>query len=257
VPKLSVTILTKNEAGNIAAALESVAWADEILVVDAESSDDTVSIAQRYTDRVIVRPWPGFPQQKNYAASLASHDWILSLDADERVTPSLADEIRRVLTREPAAGGYRMRRVTRAFGRWIRSTDWYPDWQLRLYDRRLGQWDESRQVHESVRLAREPARLDGEIEHFAYRDLSHHVRTIDRYTSLAAADMAAQGRRATALDLLVHPPAAFTRNYLLRRGIREGRAGLVISTMNAWYVFMKYAKLWELENQSSEVEGRK
>jgi glycosyltransferase involved in cell wall biosynthesis len=249
VPKLSVTVLTRNEADNIAAALESVAWADEIVVVDAESTDETVAIARRYTERVVVRAWPGFPQQKNYAASIATHDWILSLDADERVTPALGTEIRRLLAHDPAAAGYRVRRVTLAFGRWIRSTDWYPDWQLRLYDRRHGRWDESRRVHESVRVDREPARLEGELEHLAYRDLSHHLATIDRYTSLAAEDMAAHGRRATALDILVHPPLAFVRNYLLRGGIRDGRAGLIISSMNAWYVFMKYAKLWELGNR--------
>jgi len=253
VPKLSVTIITKNEAANIGAALESVAWADELVVVDAGSSDDTVAIARRFTDRVIVHPWPGFPQQKNHAASLASHDWILSIDADERVTPELATEVRRLMGQEPPVPGYRMARVTFALGRWIRSTDWYPDWQLRLYDRRRGRWDESRLVHESVRVEGEPARLTGELQHLPYRDLSHHLQTIDRYTTLAARDMAAQGRQATVSAILGHPPLAFLRNYVLRGGIRQGTVGLVISSMNAWYVFLKYAKLWELGSRKSEV----
>jgi glycosyltransferase involved in cell wall biosynthesis len=255
VPKLSVTVITKNEGANLAAALESVAWADEIVVVDAGSDDDTVAVARRFTDRVAIRPWPGFPQQKNHAASLASHDWIFSIDADERVSPELAAEIKRLLTGEPSARGYRVPRVTFALGRWIRTTDWYPDWQLRLYDRRHGRWDESRRVHESVRLDGEPARLRGELQHVAYRDIAHHVHTIDRYTTLAARDMAESGRRATLPQLAGHAPLAFLRNYLLRGGLRDGTPGFIISAMNAWYVFLKYAKLWELG--SGPKGGRK
>jgi glycosyltransferase involved in cell wall biosynthesis len=245
VPKLSVTVITKNEAANLAAALESVTWADEIVVVDAESRDDTAAIARRFTDRVSVRPWPGFAPQKNHAASLAAHDWILSIDADERISPELQREIRALMASEPTAAGYRVARVTFALGRWIRTTDWYPDWQLRLYDRRRGRWDETRRVHEAVRLEGEPGRLAGELQHFAYRDLSHHLQTIDRYTTLAAEEMAARGGRASLLQLAGHPPLAFLRNYLLRGGVRDGAVGFVISSMNAWYVFLKYAKLWE------------
>jgi hypothetical protein len=135
--------------------------------------------------------------------------------------------------------------VTFALGCFIRSTDWYPDWQLRLYDRRRGRWDETRRVHEAVRVEGSPERLAGELQHYAYRDLAHHLQTIDRYTSLAAEEMAAGGRRASLLDVAGHPPLAFLRNYLLRGGIRDGAVGFVISSMNAWYVFLKYAKLWE------------
>ena len=141
--RVSVTIITKNEAARLEAALASVAWADEIVVVDAGSTDATAEIARRATGRVFVEGWPGFPQQKNRAADLATHDWILSIDADERVSPALAAEIRAVLAGGPAARGYRIPRVTRAFGRELRATDWYPDWQLRLYDRRAGRWDET------------------------------------------------------------------------------------------------------------------
>ncbi len=245
MPKLSVTVITRNEAANLGAALESVSWADEIVVIDAESTDTTVAVAQRFTDRVIVRPWPGFPQQKNHAAAAAAHDWILSIDADERVTPALATEIRALIAAEPSARGYRIPRLTYAFGGPVRATDWYPDWQLRLYDRRAGRWDESRSVHESVRVEGDVGRLRGDLEHHAYRDLSHHLHTIDRYTTLAASDMAARGRRASLGALALHAPLAFARNYVLRGGIRLGTRGLVVSAMNAWYVFLKYAKLWE------------
>lgn len=252
VPKLSVTVITKDEAANIGAALDSVAWADEIVVVDSGSSDDTVAIARRYTAAVSVAPWPGYVAQKNHAAALASHDWILSLDADERVTPALADEIRRVMQREPAAAGYRVPRVTFHLGRWIRTTDWYPDRQLRLYDRRRGAWT-GKLVHESVRVEGPVVDLAHELQHLAYRDLSHHLQTMDRYTTLAARQMRDEGRRTGWLDLAFHPPAAFVRNYLLRGGFRDGAPGLIISALNATYVLLKFAKLWALWSHSTST----
>ena len=140
MPKLTVTVIAKNEAANLARALSSVSWAQEIIVVvDAESTDETAGIARQFTNRVILRPWPGYVGQKNYAASIASNDWILSLDADERVTPTLAPEIQAALA-QPAHAAYAIPRVTWHLGRWIRTTDWYPDYQLRLYDRRAGRW---------------------------------------------------------------------------------------------------------------------
>jgi glycosyltransferase involved in cell wall biosynthesis len=250
VAKLSVTIITKNEAAHIADAIESVRWADEIVVVDSESSDDTVAIARRSTDRVIVRAWPGFVAQKNYAASIASHDWILSLDADERVTPALAEEIRSRLGGTPEHAAYRIPRVTWHLGRWIRSTDWYPDDQLRLYDRRTAEWTGG-YVHEGVTVRGTVGRLRGELQHFAFRDIADHLETIDRYTTYAAQQMHESGRRASLLQIVFHPPLAFLRNYLLRGGLRDGAAGLVISVLNSGYVFLKFAKLWELQHSSA------
>ena len=133
---VTATLITFNEAANIQAALESLSWADEIIVVDSESTDDTVAIARKFTEHVIVRPWPGYVAQKNFAAEHASHDWIFSLDADERVTPELAKEIKTIVAGGAKAAGFRVPRVTFHLGRWMRSTDWYPDYQLRLYDRR-------------------------------------------------------------------------------------------------------------------------
>ena len=255
MPKLSVTVITMNEAADIGAALASASWADELIVVDSGSTDDTVAIARRHTDRVVVREWPGYPAQKNYAASLASHDWILSLDADERVTPALADEIRRVLQQEPAQQGFHIPRVTWHLDRWIRTTDWYPDPQLRLYDRRCAEWA-GRYVHESLIVKGAVGRLRAELQHYAYRNIADHLETIDRYTTFAARQMYEQNRRAGWLQIAGHPPLAFLRNYLLKGGIKDGVPGLIISAMNAYYVGLKFAKLWELHKGLERQDGR-
>ena len=255
MPKVSVTVITKNEAADIGDALKSVAWADELVVVDSMSSDDTVATARKDTEHVVVREWSGYVAQKNYAASIARHDWIFSLDADERVTPELAEEVKAVLAGSPAYAGYRMPRVTRHLGRWIRSTDWYPDWQLRLYDRRAAEWT-GRRVHESVSVRGSVGNLRGELQHFAYRDISEHLETIDRYTTYAAQQMHEDGRHAGVLQLAGHPPLAFLRNYLLRGGVRDGVPGLIVSAMNAYYVFLKFAKLWELD-RNLELKSEK
>lgn len=247
MPALSVIVITRDEAQQIAGALGSVTWADEIVVVDSGSRDETLALARQFTDRVVSHPWQGYGRQKNYAASLARHDWILSLDADERVSPELADEIRAVLRDEPPYRGYRMPRVTWHLGRWIRSTDWYPDFQLRLYDRRAARWTD-RRVHESVDVQGPVGYLRHELQHYAYGDLADHLATIERYSRLAAEELDDQGRRASFWDLAVHPLAAFFRNYVLKRGFRDGIPGLIVSGMNAYYVFLKFARLWERQH---------
>ena len=249
MPKVTVTVITHNEAAHIAGALESVAWADELIVIDSHSTDATLDVARRHASRVEVRDWPGYGAQKNHAAGLATNDWILSIDADERVTPALGEEIRSVMAREPAVQGFYIPRVSHYLGRWIRSTDWYPDFHLRLYDRRAARWSE-RSVHESVRLTGQTARLRGEMLHYPYRDVSEHLAKIDRYTTLLAEQWFAEGRRATALDAAIYPRLAFFRNYILRQGFRDGRIGFLVSRLNSYYVFLKYAKLIELQERA-------
>lgn len=246
MPKVSVTIITLDEADHIGAAIDSASWADEIVVVDSGSADETVAIARAKGARVETRAWSGYIDQKNFAHGLAANDWIFSLDADERITPALAGEIRGLLATEPPHRGYRVPRVTYHLGRWLRTTDFYPDYQARLYDRRSARWT-GRYVHESVRVDGGTGQMANELQHYSYRDLRDHLERINHYTSLAARQMLESGRRAGPLDMLVHPPAAFLRNYILRRGFLDGTVGLTLSIVNAYSVFLKFAKLWELQ----------
>jgi glycosyltransferase involved in cell wall biosynthesis len=254
VPGVSVTIITLNETAHIGAAIDSASWADEVIVVDAGSSDDTVAIARGRGARVETRAWTGWVEQKNYAAGLAAHDWIFSLDADERIPPDLASEVRTLLTAEPPYRGYRVPRVTFHLGRWIRTTDFYPDFQTRLYDRRAARWH-GRYVHESVAVDGPAGQLVNELQHYSYRDLRDHLDRINHYTTLAAKQMHENGRRAGVMDLLLHPPAAFLRNYVLRRGFADGSVGLTLSLVNSYAVLLKFAKLWELQQGKGDRES--
>ncbi|TAK15926.1 MAG: glycosyltransferase family 2 protein [Acidobacteria bacterium] len=244
--KVTALVITLNEAAHIEACLGSLGWADERLVIDSGSTDGTVAIAERLGATVITRAFDGYSAQKNFGASRAAHDWIVSIDADERVTPELAAEMRAAVAAPGDHAGFRMPRVTWHLGRWIRCTDWYPDNQLRLYDRRRARWN-GRKVHESVIADGPVGRLQHELQHYAYRDIAHHLDTINRYTTLAAEEMHARGRRTGIVELLLHPPAAFLRNYILRGGFTAGIPGLIVSAMNSYYVFLKFAKLAALQ----------
>lgn len=242
---VTATVITLNESAHIEACLASLAWADERLVVDSGSTDGTAELARAAGARVIVREWPGYGPQKDFAATQAAHDWIVSVDADERITPELASEIRAAVDQPGNHVGFRVPRITFHLGRWIRTTDWYPDYQLRVYDRRHAEWKQ-RRVHESVTARGPVGQLTHNLQHYAYRDLAHHHETMQRYTTLAAQQMHDEGRKASMFALLFHPPAAFLRNYVLKRGFMDGAPGLIVSAMNAHYVFLKFAKLWAL-----------
>jgi glycosyltransferase involved in cell wall biosynthesis len=250
VPPLSAVLITRNEELRLPGALESVAFCDETLVVDCGSSDATCALAERAGARVIVNaPWPGFVAQRNLAVERARHDWVLCLDADERVTPALRDEIQAVRARGFGHAGYRAPRVAFYLGRWVRGTDWYPDLQLRLFDRRLGRWQGAR-VHESVLVDGSVGRLRHEIEHHPYADIADHLQAINEYTSLWALQAFEAGRRTSALELAGAPAWAFFRNYVLRGGLGLGRAGFTVSALGAYYTFLKLAKLDERTRQA-------
>jgi glycosyltransferase involved in cell wall biosynthesis len=251
--KITAAIISFNEADNIRAACESVSWADEILVVDSESTDNTVAIAKDCGARVISRPWPGFALQKQFAANEAANDWVLSLDADERVSPELRSSIAG-LGRIPVdhlAGGYRIPRRSFYMGRWIRGGGWYPDFQLRLFRRDQGRW-QGPHIHESVQMNNEVRveKLKGDILHYPVRDASYHHRMIgERYAPLAARQMFEAGRKTTPTKVATAGPAAFIRSLILKGGWRDGLAGWSIASFACHHAFLKHLLLWEQQNK--------
>jgi glycosyltransferase involved in cell wall biosynthesis len=231
--KVSVTIITLNERGNIAECLASVAWADEVIVSDSGSTDGTVDICRSMGAQVHTDDWLGFGAQKNLCASRASNPWVLNIDADERVPPALAAEIREAIDSGDLEG-YTMPRRNHFGGRWIKHCGWYPDRNLRLYRKDAGGFSES-MVHESVKVDGVTGSLKNPLEHYTYSDVSDYLGRMQRYSTLAAEEMHARGRRAGVLDLLIRPPVTFIKMYILRRGFLEGRLGLVLSTLYASY----------------------
>ena len=242
--KITVAVITKNEEANIARCLASVPFADEIVVVDSGSTDDTVAIARRFTDRVVQREWLGHVEQKQVAVDLASHDWILSLDADEEVGPPLRGLIEGLRQAGGQADAYTVCRRTFYLGRWINHSGWYPDRRIRLFDRRRARWG-GRNPHDEVICDGTVAQLPGDLNHYSYRDLDHHLSRINEYTTIMAREHWERGKRATLADVVLRPPFAFVKKYLLQRGFLDGRHGFVVCALTAYYVFCKYAKLWE------------
>jgi len=248
--QISAVLIAQNEEDRIEAALRSVAFCDEVLVVDGGSTDSTARRVSAVGARLIERPFDGFAAQKNFAVDQARHDVILSLDADEEVSHALRREIQE-LSVSPALplAGYRMRRVTHYLGQEVRVTDWYPDWQLRLFDRRRGRFTQVA-VHESVSVRGAVGSLEGEIIHRPYRDEADHLRRIDRYTDLWAQAEHAKGRRAAPGIGEAAAAFAFVRNYFLKGGFRLGALGYRISCLNALYVRQKFRKLKALQAPS-------
>ena len=244
-PRLSVVVITKDEAECVRACLESVAWADEVVVVDAESTDKTAQIAREFTDHVYVRPWPGFAAQKNFGLEQATGDWTLSVDADEEVSRELREEIEAVLAASGAAcAGYRIPRRNLFWGRLIRHGGLYPDWQLRLFRRGRGRFVD-RAVHESVEVEGEVGRLRAALVHRSYRDVADFLARADRYSTLAAEEWLRSGRPARLSDLVLRPAGRFLSMYAVRAGFLDGWRGFLLAALYAYYVFIRSAKVWE------------
>jgi len=242
--KLSVTIITLNEEQNIRDALESVKWADEIVVVDSGSTDKTVEICKEYTDKVFYNPWPGYMAQKNLAIDKASHTWILSIDADERVTPELVSEIKEVL-KELKADAYYVPRHVFYLGRWINHSGWYPDRKIRLFRSDKGRWG-GIDPHDTVIVNGEVNCLKGDLIHYSFRDIAHHINTMNSFTTIASKEYVKLGKRFRFRDILFRPFFMFLKSYVLKQGFRDGLPGIIIAVTAGYHVFMKYAKLWEL-----------
>ncbi len=247
--KISATIITFNEESNIRAACESVAWADEVVVVDSNSTDRTREVAESCGARVITNTWPGFGAQKQFAVDQAQHEWIFSLDADERVSDELKQSIHSLQSEKDLADGYEVARRTYYQQRWIRGGGWYPDRQLRLFRKSKGRWKQ-RHIHESVQMdpGARVERLKGDLLHYTMQDAAHHHRMIgERYAPLAALQMFEEGRRTSVLGVASAGPAAFIRSLILKGGYRDGFAGFTIASFAAHHAFLKHLMLWELQ----------
>jgi glycosyltransferase involved in cell wall biosynthesis len=248
-PRISVVVVTLNEEERIADCLRSVAWADEIVVVDAASGDKTVEIAREFTERIFIRPWPGFAAQKNWGLEQASGQWVLSLDADEEVPSALRDEILAVVGAPAACDGYRMPRRNVFWGRFIRHGGLYPDWQLRLFRRGRGRFVE-RAVHESVRIEGAVGHLAQALVHRSYRDVADFLERANRYSTLAAEEWLRSGRRVRPSALVLAPLGRFLSMYVLRAGFLDGGRGFLLAALYAYYVFVRTAKAWERVTKS-------
>ena len=244
--KISVTVITKNEEKNISDCLKSVSWADEIIVVDSESSDRTVELAKQFTDKIFIRKWEGYVPQKRYALSLAANEWVLSLDADERITPELKEEI---LNLSPGDfSGFKIRRKNFLMNKEITSCGWEKDYQLRLFKKDKTDLDE-RLVHEKFVTEGIFGTLKNPMLHFTFSSFENFLAKINIYTSLKAQELFKKKKKVGAWTIFSHTVSAFFAFFFIRRGFKDGVYGLIISLLHSVSTMMNYIKLWELQNR--------
>lgn len=246
---ISLTVITRNAEAHIERCLRSVPFIEDLVVLDCGSTDRTVALAEACGARVFVEAWRGFGPQKRRAAELAKHEWILSLDADEALSPESLNEVEDWARRGLVGEAYAFPRLSYHMGRWIHHGGWYPDWQVRLFDRRKTNWTDA-QIHEKV-AAVAPVRLRFPLHHWVFADLSDQVSTNNRYSSLGAEDLYQRGRAFTLFNLLVKPKVKFIETYIWKRGFLDGLPGFIIAVGAAYSVFLKWAKLWEKQKPSS------
>jgi glycosyltransferase involved in cell wall biosynthesis len=256
-PTVSAMVVCFNEEDRIEDCLESLRWCDEIVVVDSFSTDRTPDICRRYTDRVIQRQWAGYRDQKAFAHSQTTKDWILLVDSDERVTPELRDEILHALTQDSGHfAGYSIPRLMHYLERWWWRGGWYPDYDVRLFRREKATWGGS-DPHERILVDGKVHRLRNPLHHFSYRNIEDHLQRINRFTSVSSQELKKEGGRWRLRDALLRPLGRFMRSYILKRGFMEGVAGFYVAVSAAVYVILKYAKLWELELKEQKKIYRK
>ncbi len=244
--KISVVVITKDEEKNISECLESVEWADEIIVVDSESKDKTVELAEKFTDKIFIRKWGGYVPQKRYALSLAKNEWVLSLDADERITPELNDEILKLLHGE--FSGFKIRRKNFLLKKEITSCGWEKDFQLRLLKKDKASLSD-RLVHEKFIVDGQVATLKTPMLHFTFSTFSEYLNKINYYTSLKAQELFRRKKRVGPLTIFSHTISAFFSFFFIRRGFKDGVYGMIISLLHSVSTMMNYIKLWELQNK--------
>ena len=247
--KISAVVIAYNDEANMRLCLESLHWADEIIVIDSYSTDQTTVISQEYTDKVYQHEFHGFGRLRNEAMAHATYDWIFSLDTDERATPEVKDEIRRTLENGPEARAYFVPRWNYFLGRWMKYCGWYPDYRQPQFFHKAHMRYKEDLVHESVDVTGSVGFLKNPIRQYPFRNIDHYFMKMDRYSSLMSEEMRKRGRRFHRHQLLTHPLFTFFKMYIMRRGFLDGKPGLVLSGLYAYYTFIKYAKFWELEKQ--------
>jgi glycosyltransferase involved in cell wall biosynthesis len=252
MPRLSVIVIALNQEAHIGPCLESVSFADEIVLVDSGSQDRTLELARPFTERIFTTVWQGFGRTKNFALDQARGEWVLSLDTDERVPPALREEIVGVLQANGPQAGYRIPRKNYFGGRWIRYLGWYPDYTLRLFRRDRGRFLD-REVHEEVRVAGPVGTLKTPLEHYTYEGVSDYLARMDRYARLAARELAKAGRRPLPGELLWRPCLTFLKLFFFRRGFLEGQTGYTLSVLGSQYNFLKYYYLREIVQEAKDV----
>ena len=262
-PLLSVALITHNEEKNLGRTLASVRWADEIIVVDSGSTDHTVDIARSFGATVVQRSWPGFAAQKNFALAQCSGTWVLSLDADEELSPELQRQIRTLLSSHPVVDAFCLKRRNLFLGRWIKRGGFYPDAKLRLFRRSAANFGnqptfEDRPVHETIHFDGDSQILDYDLIHHAYPSLSDYLEHMERYSNLGAGLLLKKGRVSRSLlgfvsRVLLFPVLTFLWNYVFRMGFLDGREGLLLHSYHAVYSSWKYAKAWEMGRNTVNV----
>jgi glycosyltransferase involved in cell wall biosynthesis len=252
---VSACVITGNEEHNVEECLRSLQFLDEIVVVDSHSKDRTRELAAALGARVVEHDWLGHIGQKNHAVSLARNDWVLCVDADERVTPELRAAVEKIAASEPACAGYRVNRRNVYLGQWIRWGGWYPDAKVRLFDRRRGRWG-GVNPHDHVQVDGPEGDTGADLIHYSYRDISHHVtKSIDFFSTISAREKLSRGQRFVTLQLFFGPPLKFFKMFVLRLGFLDGWRGFIVAALGAFFVFLKYAKLWELVHVKREQVG--
>lgn len=251
--KISAFIVCFNEAHQIRRALESIRFCDEIIVVDSGSTDSTVEIAKEFTNKIHHRDWTGHVDQKAYALSLCTKEWVLNIDADEVITPKLQEEILEWIQTGKAdseqISGFKINRVVFHLGKWFRKGVWYPEYRLRLMRRDKTTWG-GMDPHEKAIVEGKIYKLKGELEHYSYESLSDHISRLNKYSSTVAANLAQRGKTASVFDVAIRPLARFIKGFFLKKGFLEGFPGFIVSVLEAYYVFLKYIKLWELNRRA-------
>ena len=245
-----MVVIAYNDEPNMRPCLESVKWADELIVVDSYSTDATGTISREYTDKVFQHEFSGFGKLRNEAIAHATHDWIFSLDTDERATVELQEEIRSQLAQGPEAQAFLVPRRNYFLGRWIKRSGWYPDYRQPQFFRKGHMRYKPDLVHESYELEGRLGYLKSPVDQYPFRDIDHFLVKMDRYSTLMAEEMIKRGRAFHVHQLLSHPLFTFFKMYVLRKGFLDGKPGLILAGLYAYYTFVKYAKLWETTGNS-------